>query len=78
MIIHFLVYNEVSRDGTLNRENTRLVAIRAEAIDTIESPVEANEQPDEKSVPQLHVAGRIYLLAEVWEHAVEKWGKGMG
>jgi len=79
MIVRFKVYSEVSRNGDFDPKEAREVAIRANAIDAIEPPSEENSEgkPDEKSVPQLHVAGRVYMLAESWEYAVTKWERAL-
>lgn len=74
MILEFQVYNVVYSDGKLRSGDVRRVAVLATAIQAIEAPLEdRGGLPDEKSVPQLHVRGSVYLLAEPWERAVERW-----
>lgn len=78
MIVRFKVYPEVSRDGYFDPKEAKEVAIHANAIDAIDPPREESKgEPDENSVPQLHVAGRIYMLAESWDFAVTKWERAL-
>lgn len=75
MIVQFQAYTRHYVEG-YDPTQTRCVAVRADAITSIDAPYttqEAGAKPDTDTVPHLFVGERDYALAESWEHAVEKW-----
>lgn len=74
LLVQFQVYND-DIGGTYAPGDSRVIAVRADAITAIESPADRAEEgtPTRRNSASLVVGDRVYALAESWEHAVEKW-----